>query len=167
MEFDRLLTAAAPDIERAARKYAAKYRRGREWQDIAQTVFLKMLRAADQYDPAKGELLPWACVIIINTIINTLERHQTILCTEALNKRVSPVESPEDVLQMKLMLANLNPEARLYVEGYNYAEIAAKRGVKSKATVMTRIDKCTKHLSLIMGRNCDRGRRSRTSKTRV
>lgn len=66
--FDRMLTDALPRIEEAAKKYAVIFRCFNEWQDISQSALLKMLRFADLYDPAKGDLLPWACVIVINTI---------------------------------------------------------------------------------------------------
>lgn len=58
--FDRLITATLPQIQLAAKKYAMRYRRFYEWEDIAQTALLKMLRFADLYDPDKGDFLPCA-----------------------------------------------------------------------------------------------------------
>ena len=164
--FDRLLTATVPSIEEAARKYATLYSIFPAWKDIAQSAFLKMLRFADQYDPAKGELLPWACVILINTIKTFLAQSAAAPDMEEYNALIiertpSAEDSPENTLQAAFIFANLNTEARLYIEGYNYPEIAAMCGVRSKVTVMNRIDKCAERLRMIMGIKTERGRREK------
>lgn len=166
-EFDRLLTATLPKIERSAQAYAARYNLLHEWQDIAQAALLKMLRFADYYDPSKGEFMPWACVVIINTIKTHLSQISTAPDMSEFNaliiEKLTPAtHDPESDLQTSLILDNLNEEARLYVEGYNYAEIAARCGFRSKVTAMTRIDKCANRLRHIMGINTKRGKRVRT-----
>lgn len=163
-EFDRLLTTTVPSIEKAARKYATLYNIFPVWQDIAQATFLKMLRFADQYDPAKGELLPWACVILINTIKTFVAQSSALPDMDEYNALIieqtpAITHSPESTMQAAFIFANLNTEARLYVEGYNYPEIAARCGVKSKVTVMNRIDKCADRLRIIMGIKTERSRR--------
>ena len=162
-EFDRMLTAVLPQVEDATRKYARKYNLFHDWQDIAQSAILKMLRFADQYEPTKGALLPWACVIIINTIKTLIAQSMTEPFMKDVNAPLPAITgfNPDDDLQAAFILSNLNEEARLYVEGYNYREIAARCGVKSKVTVMNRIDKCATRLSLIMGIDASRGRRKR------
>ena len=161
--FDRLLTATLPDIQQAAQKYSMKYHRAQDWQDIAQSALLKMLRFADRYDPAKGELLPWACVIIINTIKTLITQSMTEPFMEEVNAALPAITgpNPEDDLQAAFILSSLNEEARLYIEGYNYPEIAAMCGVRSKVTVMNRIDKCAERLRMIMGIKTERGRREK------
>ncbi|MBD5305502.1 MAG: hypothetical protein HDS12_04350 [Bacteroides sp.] len=162
-EFDRLLTANLAVIEASAKKYAMIYRLYHEWEDLLQTVLLKMLRFADQYDHNKGALLPWACVIIINTIKTRIAEVIAVPIMEEVNIYIPVISdlNPADDLQASFILSNLNDETRLFVEGYNYPEIAAMCGVRSKATVMNRIDKCAKRLSLIMGIDASRGRRER------
>lgn len=162
-EFDRLLTANFAVIETAAKKYATKYRRLQEWEDLLQTALLKMLRFADQYDPDKGALLPWACVIIINTIKTYIAQSIAVPYTEEINTTIAVVSdhNPEDDLQAALILSNLNEETRLFVEGYNYPEIAARCGFRSRVTAMTRIDNCAANLRRILGVNRERGRRTK------
>ena len=165
-QFDRLLMAAVPRIELTARKIANTYGIAHEWQDIAQSAFLKMLRFADQYDPEKGELLPWACVILINTIKSHLAYNRKYLSLGEITPYIidhiaATSPTPEHILQASFILDNLNRETRLYFEGYNYYEIAAKCGVKSQVTAMYRIDKCVKRLSLVLGRDYTRIRRQR------
>lgn len=163
--FDKLLTATLPKIERSAQAYAARYNLRHEWQEIAQAALLKMLRFAEYYDPGKGEFMPWACVVIINTIKTHLSQAATTPDMGEFNALIidtTPATSnPETDLQTALILDNLNEEARLYVEGYNYREIAARRGFKSKVTAMTRIDNCAARLRRVLGINTDRGRRVR------
>lgn len=162
-EFDRLLTATLPDIEQAAQRYSRKYHRAQDWQDIMQSAVLKMLRFADQYNPAKGDLLPWACVIIINTIKTLITQSMAETFMEDINAAPPAITflNPEEELQTAFILAHLSRETRLWLEGYNYYEIAARCGVKSQVTAMSRIDKCVKRLSLILGRNYSRTRRQR------
>lgn len=166
-EFDRLITACIPQIQRAAKKYATLYRRGHEWEDMAQTALLKMLRFADQYDPDKGDLLPWACVIIINTIKTHITQSATMPDMEEFNALIidctpaQAYDNPEDRAQMALILARLNEETRLFAEGYNYAEIAARRGFRSKVTAKNRIDKCAASLSRTFGIAVTQDRRPR------
>ncbi|MDE7465299.1 MAG: hypothetical protein K2M59_02565 [Muribaculaceae bacterium] len=162
-EFDRMLTAVLPQVEDATRKYARKYNLLHDWQDIAQSAILKMLRFADQYEPTKGALLPWACVIIINTIKTLIAQSITEPFMKDVNAAIPAItgSNPDDDLQVAFILSNLNEEARLFIDGYNYPEIAAMCGVRSKVTVMNRIDKCAKRLSLIMGIDASRGRRKR------
>lgn len=154
--FDRLLTATLPEIEQAARKYSVKNQCHQEWQDLAQSAILKILRYAEHYDPAKGALLQWACVTVINTIkshvakttaYSVMENYNDIIIeqTPATNDR-----NPENELQAAFILDNLNREAHLFAEGYNYREIAARCGVKSKSTIRERIDNCAKRLSLFL-----------------
>lgn len=159
--FDSLLTATVPSIEEAARRYATQYNIFPAWKDIAQSAFLKMLRFADQYDPAKGELLPWACVILINTIKTFLAQSDMEYNTLIIERTATEDHSTVNTIQAAFIFANLNTEAQLYIEGYNYQEIAARCGVKSRATVMNRIDKCAEHLSRIMGIKTGRGRRDK------
>ena len=166
-EFDRLLTANLPRIENAAKKYATLYRRLHEWEDIAQTALLKMLRFADLYDPSKGDLMPWACVIICNTIKTQITLSVAAPDMEAFNAAIidsTPAQSdcdPENSLQAALIFANLNQETRLFIEGYNYAEIARMQGVNSQVTAKNRIDKCADRLRRIMGIDRAQGRRVR------
>lgn len=163
--FDRLLTATLPRIERIAQAYAARCNLRHEWQDIAQTALLKMLRFADYYDPGKGDFMPWACVVIINTIKTRLNQVATAPDMSEFNAliidRTQTTDNPESDLQAALILDNLNEEARLYVEGYNYAEIAARCGFRSKGTAMNRLDKCADHLRRILGIKTERGKRTR------
>lgn len=162
--FDRLLTATLPRIERNAQAYAARYNLSHEWQDIVQTALLKMLRFADYYDPGK-DLMPWACVVIINTIKTRLNQVATAPNISEFNaliiEQTQTTDNPESDLQTSLILDHLNDEARLYVEGYNYREIAARCGFRSKVTAMTRIDNCASRLRRILGINGARARRSR------
>lgn len=164
--FDRLLTATVPSIEEAARKYATLYGIFPAWKDIAQSAFLKMLRFADQYDPAKGALLPWACVIIVNTIKTYITRltkfphMEDIDTTATIELPALSDSSPEMGLQIGFILSHINTETRLHVEGFNYQEIAARRGMKSKSTVFSRIENCTKRLSAILGIKYNRCKRS-------
>lgn len=166
--FDRLITAAFPQIQQAAQKYAILYRQLYEWEDIAQTALLKMLRFADQYDPGKGDLLPWACVIIINTIKTHAAQSMRAQDFGELNARIigrMPTQdgyNPEEYAQMAFILSNLNKEARMYYEGYNYQEIAARCGFRSKVTAKNRIDRCADRLRRIMGGAFDQGRRITT-----
>lgn len=162
-EFDRLLTANFAVIEDSAKKYAMIYRLYHEWEDLLQTAILKMLRFADQYDPDKGALLPWACVIIINTIKTYIAQSIAVPYTEEINTTIAVISdhNPEDDLQAALILSNLNEETRLFVEGYNYPEIAARCGFRSRVTAMTRIDNCAASLRRILGVNRERGRRTK------
>lgn len=165
-EFDRLLSASLPRVERIAQAYAAQYNLRHEWRDLSQTAILKMLRFADYYDPERGEFMPWACVVIINTvktrvaqIINTpnVSEFNSVL----LNRTQTP-DNPETNLQTSIIFDSLNEESRLYFEGYNYKEIAARVGVRSKATVMARIDLCAARLSRLLGVKYERGLRIKT-----
>lgn len=160
--FDRLLLTTLPRIEKIAQAYAARYNLRNEWQDIAQTAILKMLRFADYYDPGK-EFMPWACVVIINTIKTRLRQLATAPDMGEFNALIietTPAASdPETDLQTSLILNNLNEEARLYVEGYNYREIAALCGFRSKATAMTHIDNCAARLRRVLGINANRSKR--------
>ncbi len=154
-EFDRLLTAALPGIEVRARAYAARYNLRREWRDIAQTALLNLLRFADHYDPAKGELMPWACVAIINTIKTRVAQiaaqpYTDELDDAAIKRATYNGGNPESDLQASFILANLSEDARLHVEGYTYDEIAAKRGLKSKGTVCERVKKSAENLRHIL-----------------
>ncbi len=151
--FDRLLTATLPRIERNAQAYAARYNLSHEWQDIVQTALLKMLRFADYYDPGK-EFMPWAAAIINNTIktrIAQLIASPDVSDFNALIiERLQATGNPEVDLQTSLILDNLNEESRLYVEGYNYAEIATKNGLKSKSSAFARVKKCADNLRHIL-----------------
>lgn len=155
--FDRLLADTLPRIEMAARKYATLYRCFNEWHDISQSALLKMLRFADLYDPAKGDLLPWACVIIINTIKTHISQSMTMPDMEAYNALIidcTPTQydcDPMNELQLAFITANINQETQLFADGYNYAEIAKLRGFNSKATAKSRIDKCADRLSRVLG----------------
>lgn len=162
-EFDRLLTANFAVIEASAKKYSRIYRFYHEWEDLLQTALLKMLRFADQYDPDKGALLPWACVIIINTIKTYIAQSIAVPYTEEINTTIAVISdhNSEDDLQAALILSNLNEETRLFVEGYNYPEIAARCGFRSRVTAMTRIDNCAANLRRILGVNRERGRRTK------
>lgn len=166
-EFDRLITATLPQIQQAAQKYAMLYRRFYEWEDIAQTALLKMIRFADMYDPAKGDLLPWACVIICNTIKTHVARSMTMPDMEEVNALIierTPAhadKSPEEQLQAAFILDNINRETCLFIEGYNYAEIAARRGFRSKVTAKNRIDKCAVSLCRALGMTVKQQRRQR------
>lgn len=161
--FDQLLIASLPGIESRAKAYASRYNLRHEWQDISQSALLKMLRFADLYDPQRGEFMPWACVVIINTIKTHLARiADTPNMSEFSNliiELAQTADNPETDLQTTLIFANLNDEARLYVEGYNYREIAARCGFRSKVTAMNRIDNCAARLRGILGINADRIRR--------
>lgn len=121
-----------------------------------------MLRFADHYDPGK-EFLLWACVVIINTIKTNLNQAAATPDMSEFNsliiERAQAVDDPETDLQTSLILDNLNEETRLYVEGYNYREIAARCGFKSKVTAMTRIDNCASRLRRVLGINSERVRR--------
>lgn len=166
-EFDRLLTAHFAEIETSAKKYASIYRRLHEWEDLLQTALLKMLRFADQYDPDKGELLPWACVIIINTIKTYIAQSMTVPDMGEFNALIidltpGPADcNPEEYAQMAFILSNLNEEARLFNDGYNYAEIAARCGFRSQVTAKNRIDKCAESLRRTLGMAVKQQRRQR------
>lgn len=155
--FDRLITATLPKIQQAAQKYAMLSRRFYEWEDIAQTALLKMLRFADLYDPCKGDLLPWACVIICNTIKTRITQSMTMPNMEEFNALIidctpGPADcDPEEYAQMAFILSNLNEETRLFNDGYNYAEIAARCGFRSQVTAKNRIDKCAESLCRLLG----------------
>lgn len=165
--FDRLLTDTLPSIEDSAKKYTAIFRCFDQWQDISQSALLKMLRFADLYDQQRGGLLPWACVIIINTIKTHMNQSMTMPDMEEYNALIidcTPAQSncdPMNELQLSFITANLNQETQLFADGYNYAEIAKLRGIRSKATVKDRIDKCADRLSRILGINKTPGRRVR------
>lgn len=165
--FDRLITATLPKIQQAAQKYAMLYRRFYEWEDIAQTALLKMLRFADLYDPDKGDLLPWACVIICNTIKTHIAQSMNVPDMVEFNALIidrtpGPADcNPEERAHMALILAHLNEETRLFAEGYNYAEIAARCGFRSKVTAKNRIDKCAESLRRTLGMAVKQQRRQR------
>lgn len=165
--FDRLLADALPMIEGAARKYATIYRCFNEWHDISQSALLKMLRFADLYDPDKGDLLPWACVVIINTIKTHIAKNVRAVGVEDFNDLIidcTPAYtdySPEEQLQAAFVLSNLNEETRLYTEGYNYSEIAARCGFRGKATAKARIDNCAQSLCRVLGIAIKQQRRQR------
>lgn len=83
---------------------------------------------------------------------------------DALTINQTPAQSycnPINELQLAFISANINQETQLFADGYNYAEIAKLRGVKSNATVKNRIDKCADRLSLILGIGKIPGRRVR------
>lgn len=165
--FDRLITATLPKIQQAAQKYAMLYRRFYEWEDIAQqTALLKMLRFADLYDPGKGDLLPWACVIICNTIKTHIAQSMTVPDMVEFNALIidrTPAADcdPEEYAQMTFLLSNMNEEARLFSDGYNYAEIAARCGFRSQVTAKNRIDKCAESLCRVLGLTVKQQRRQR------
>ena len=165
--FDRMLTDALPQIENAAQKYTALFRCFNEWQDISQSALLKMLRFADLYDPQKGDILPWACVIIINTIKTYIAKINTMPDMEEYNALIidsTPTQSdcdPINELQLAFITANINQETQLFADGYNYAEIAKLRGFRSNATVKDRIDKCADRLSRLLCLDKTPGRRVR------
>lgn len=165
--FDRLLTETLPRIENAAQKYTAIFRCFNEWQDISQSALLKMLRFADLYDPAKGDLLPWACVIIINTIKTHINQSMTMPHMEEYNALIIdciPAQydcDPITELQLAFIAANINQETQLFADGYNYAEIAKIRGFNSRVTSKNRIDKCAERLSRILGLDKNPTRRTR------
>lgn len=122
-----------------------------------------MLRFADQYDHNKGALLPWACVIIINTIKTRIAEVIAVPIMEEVNIYIPAISdlNPEDDLQASFILSILNDETRLFVDGYNYPEIAARCGFRSRVTAMTRIDNCAANLRCILGVNRERGRRTK------
>lgn len=163
--FDRLLADTLPRIEMAARKYATLYRCFNEWHDISQSALLKMLRFADLYDPGKGDLLPWACVIICNTIKTHIAQSMTVPDMVEFNALIidrtpGPADyNPEEYAQMAFILSNLSEEARLFNDGYNYAEIAARCGFRSKVTAKNRIDKCAESLCRVLGLTVKQQRR--------
>lgn len=165
--FDRLITATLPKIQQAAQKYAMLYRRFYEWEDIAQTALLKMLRFADLYDPDKGDFLPWACVIICNTIKTHIAQSMTVPDMVEFNALIidstpGPADcNPEEYAQMAFILSNLSEEARLFNDGYNYAEIAARCGFRSQVTAKNRIDKCAESLCRVLGLTVKQHRRQR------
>lgn len=113
-----------------------------------------MLRFADYYDPCKGEFMPWACVVIINTIKTRIAQLADRPPADELDafvmQRTQGADNPESDLQTSLILDNLNEEARLYAEGYNYPEIAARQGFKSKVTAFNRVKKCADKLRHIL-----------------
>lgn len=125
-----------------------------------------MLKFADLYDPGKGEFMPWACVVVINTI-NTIKTRIAQIATSPdmsefntlIINRIQTVDDPETDLQTSHILDNLNEETRLYVEGYNYREIAVRCGFRSKVTAMTRIDNCASRLRRVLGINSEQVRR--------
>lgn len=166
-EFDRLLTAHFAVIEASAKKYARIYRFYHEWEDLLQTALLKMLRFADLYNPDKGELLPWACVIICNTIKTRITQSMTMPNMEELNALIidctpAPYDcDPLNDLQLAFITANINQETQLFADGYTYAEIAKLQGFSSKVTAKNRIDKCADRLSRILGFDKTPGRRVR------
>lgn len=165
--FDRLITATLPKIEQAAKKYARLHKRFYEWEDLMQTALLRMLRFAELYDPCKGDLLPWACVIIINTIRTHIAQSMTMPDTEDINTCIfdhtpGPADSnPEEYAQMAFLVPCLNKETKLFVKGYNYPEIAALCGFRSSVTAKNRIDNCAGHLRKILGTKLEQGRRTR------
>ena len=130
-----------------------------------QTALLKMLRFADLYDPGKGDLLPWACVIICNTIKTHIAQSMTVPDMVEFNALIidrtpGPADyNPEEYAQMAFILSNLSEEARLFNDGYNYAEIAARCGFRSKVTAKNRIDKCAESLCRVLGLTVKQQRR--------
>ncbi|MDE6266434.1 MAG: sigma-70 family RNA polymerase sigma factor [Muribaculaceae bacterium] len=154
-EFDKVLIPILPWIDNITRKYAAYYNRLEEWEDIRQTALLKMLRLCDNYDPGKGELLPWTCVVILRIIYNTARIGGTV-SLDAVDERYihsCSDNNPEKILQAAFIMQNLNTEARLYVEGYSYREIAAMQGLRSRSTVFNRVAKCTDKIRRLLGEN--------------
>lgn len=153
-EFEKVLIPILPCIDNVTRKYAAYYNRSEEWEDIRQTALLKMLRLCDNYDPGKGELLPWACVVILRIIYNTARIGGTV-SLDAVDEWYIPMSSdnPENILQGAYIMQNLNTEARLYVEGYSFREIATMKGLRSKTTVFNRVTKCADNLRRLLGEN--------------
>ncbi len=162
-EFDRLLTASLPEIRHIVRTYAAHYGQLHEWEDLTQTALLKMLRFAGLYDPGRGALLSWACIIIVNTIKTHLARAAARPYMEELNTLIpaQPGSSPEEYAQMAFVLSYLNEEARMLAEGYNYPEIAARCGFKSRSTAKARIDGCAGRLRKLLGITPEQRRRTR------
>lgn len=164
-EFDKLLTATLTRLEGAAKSYAVQFDRPQEWQDILQTSLLRMLTYAHLYDPDKGEFMPWACVVIINTIKTRILQAANLPPIQIIDNRIAETiphyRTPSSDLRTSMILSNLNEESRLYVEGYNYVEIAARQGFNSKVTAMNRIDSCAARLSRVLGMKAYRGRRVR------
>ena len=153
-EIEKVLIPILPCIDNVTRKYAAYYNRSEEWEDIRQTALLKMLRLCDNYDPGKGELLPWACVVILRIIYNTARIGGTV-SLDAVDEWYIPMSSdnPENILQGAYIMQNLNTEARLYVEGYSFREIAEMQGLSSRSTVFNRVTKCADNLRRLLGEN--------------
>lgn len=163
-KFDKLITATLPQIERTVRIFAARYNLGHEWEDIAQTALLKMLRFAEKYNPERGDFIPWAWVVILNTIKTRLTQISSAPSTCELfdfSKYLPSRSNPESDLQAAIIESNLNREARLFVEGYNYREIAALCGYKSRTTVMARIDHCAARLRRVFDIERERVNRRR------
>lgn len=143
-------------IEQSAHAYATRYNLRHEWQDIAQTALLKMLRYADCFDPdpAKGHFMAWACVVIINIIKDRIAQIATAPDMGEFNaliiERTQAANGPESDLQTAFILDNLNEETRLYVEGYTYSEISARYGLRSKVSAFKRVKKCANNLRYIL-----------------
>lgn len=153
--FDRLLTANLPKIKTFAQIYSAKCNIGDEWQDIAQTAILKMLKFADSFDPdpAKGDFAGWAYVVVANAVKSHAVKNAGMRLMEIDCNAYRQLQSPNDPetdLQTAFILDNLNEETRLYVEGYTYSEISARYGLRSKVSAFKRVKKCANKLRYIL-----------------
>lgn len=163
LAFDRLITEKLPFIERATKSYATRYDIRHEWRDIAQTALLKMLRFADLYDPDK-EFMTWASVVIINTIkTRIIQIYNTPDFSDLSSVFIDltqATDNPVSDLETNTIFDNLNRETRLYVEGYNFKEIATLCGFRSKVTAMNRINNCANHLQRVLGIDAIRVKRT-------
>lgn len=112
-------------------------------EDLTSDVFLKALRAYDQYDP-KQSVSAWLYTIARNTLANhyrdtSKESDVDILDLPlAANDFLSGVLKEEDRQRVHRALAALDPEKRQlidlkYLQGYRYEEMAVILGKTATA----------------------------------
>ena len=161
LKFDSMLTEALPSIERIARVISYQLGAG-EWRDASQDAVLKMLTHCDTFDEARGSLLTWAAAIIRNAFTDAYRR--TWGTSFASVDEARNIDSGSDIvggIQARHIYSSLCDEARLYADGYGYAEICAKLGHANKSSVNFRINRCADSLRRKFGLTLAPGRRER------
>ena len=115
-------------------------------EDVMQEVFLRLLRKASFYNPARGGLGGWLTVMARHQAIDILRRKQREM---RLADAVIPIEHsnetncPADLAMVRSVLEKLPAEQRevlnlAYFSGLTHAEIASRTG-KPLGTVKSRI----------------------------
>ena len=114
--------------------------------DLRSDTVFQVIRYVYNYDPTKGSFKNFCFVVMKNLFINQLHKQKESCCIEPFSHVMKADSTPEEDAQFSQMLSYLNPETRLYYEGYNYREIAMLCGFSSKATAKNRIDICANGL---------------------
>lgn len=131
----------APLMMTVARRYAPT---NTEAEDILQEAFVRVFRAFDQFDPAKGVLDAWIRRTVVNTAIqHWRSRHKYFPPTPDDYFPENPVAADADTLmdaeEILQLITELSPGCRLVfnlyaIEGYSHAEIGQMLGIAESAS---------------------------------